>query len=412
MTVGHITRIFSALFIISTIFFAGCSQSPPPPEPSESVDPIKEQPEGARFIKLSDSEACTVSQTLTIGKQGMRSWMDFAPALKRSAIYVSRKSQRKLALDQYGLKVTWQTLATSIERMQLLLPKLDTNPELLAKNFTFYRLDADPQFTGYYEPALQASITRKPGYAYPLYAKPSDLQVLNLEDIHPRWKGQRAIYRIDSGKAVPYYDRKAIDLNGALGSRGLEIAWAKDPLDIFFLQIQGSGRLLLEDGTTTHILYAGKNGRRYVSLGRVMLEKGLLPKDGISMQAIRQYFVDNPEDTYKLLSTNPSYVFFRLAEDGPYGAMGQTLTPRVSLATDPSYIPLGSMFLFDVPMPGKNEQGAFQYGEHLKGLGLAQDTGGAIKEHHLDFFSGYGEEATWIAGHMNTNGAVWLLLPK
>lgn len=409
MTVGHITRILSALLIISTIFFAGCSQSPPP---TESVDPVIEQPEGERFIKLSDSEADTVIQTLTIGKQGMQSWMDFAPALERSALYVSRKPQSKLALNKYGLKVTWKTLAEAIKRMQLLLPKLDANPELLAKNFTFYRLDADPQFTGYYEPALQASLTKKPGYAYPLYAKPSDLQVLNLEDIHPRWKGQRAIYRIDSGKAVPYYDRKAIDLNGALNSRGLEIAWAKDPLDIFFLQIQGSGRLLLEDGSTTHILYDGKNGRPYVSLGRVMLRKGLLPKDGVSMQAIRKYFDDNPEDTYKLLATNPSYVFFKLSDSGPYGAMGQTLTPRVSLATDPSFIPLGSMFLFDVPMPEKNEKGAFQYGDNMKGLGLAQDTGGAIKKHHLDLFSGYGEEATWIAGHMNTDGAVWLLLPK
>ncbi|SIO32404.1 murein transglycosylase A [Halodesulfovibrio marinisediminis] len=409
MTVRNITQILSALLIITTLFFAGCSQSPPPPEPS---DPVKEQPEGARFIQLSDTEACSVSQTLTIGKQGMHSWMDFAPALERSAKYVSRKPQSKLALNKYGLKVTWKTLATSIERLQLLLPKLDSNPELLAQHFIFYRIDADPLFTGYYEPALQASLVKKPGYAYPLYSKPADLMTLNLADFHPRWKSQRAYYRIESGKAVPYYDRKSIDMKGALEERNLEIAWAKDPLDIFFLQIQGSGRLILEDGSTKHILYAGKNGHKYVSLGRVMRDKGLLPKDGISMQAIRKYFDENPEETYKLLATNPSYVFFRLADNGPYGSMGQPLTPRVSLATDPSFIPLGSMFLFDVPLPEKDEKGAFQYGDSLKGLGLAQDTGGAIKKHHLDFFSGYGEDATWIAGHMNTKGAVWLLLPK
>ncbi|MEZ0574906.1 murein transglycosylase A [Halodesulfovibrio aestuarii] len=409
MTVRHISRILTALLIISTVFFAGCSQSPPPTEPSE---PTTEQPEGARFIKLNESEARTVSQTLTISKQGIRSWVDFAPSLEYSARYVAQKPQCKLALDRYGLKVTWETLAKSIKRMQVLLPQLDAHPELLAKFFTFYRLDADPQFTGYYEPALQASLSRKKGYTCPLYAKPSDLQVLNLGDIHPRWKGQRALYRIESGKAVPYYDRKAIDINGVLKSRNLEIAWAKDPLDIFFLQIQGSGRLLLDDGSTKHILYSGKNGRPYVSLGRVMLNRGLLPKDGISMQSIRKYFDEHPKDAYKLLATNPSYVFFKLADSGPYGAMGQPLTPRVSLATDPSFIPLGSVFLFDVPLPEKDEQGAFQYGENIKGLGLAQDTGGAIKKHHLDFFSGYGEEATWIAGHMNTNGAVWLLLPK
>jgi membrane-bound lytic murein transglycosylase A len=412
LTVRHITRILTALFAISAIFYAGCSQSPQPTVPAEVPSPVEEQPEGSRFIQLSETEACSVSQTLTIGKQGIRSWMDFAPSLQRSATYVAKKPQDKIALDQYGLQVTWKTIALWLQKMQALLPQLDADPQLLAKHFTFYRLDSDPQFTGYYEPALQASLVKKAGYSYPIYAKPHDLQVLKLEKIHPRWKGQRAYYRIENGKAVPYYDRKAIDIDGVLDSQHLEIAWAKDPLDIFFLQIQGSGRLLLNDGSTKHILYAGKNGRQYVSLGRVMYRRGLLPKDGISMQAIRKYFTENPENTYQLLATNPSYVFFRLSDTGPFGSMGQTLTPRVSFATDPSYLPLGSVFLFDVPMPEKSTEGTFQYGENMAGLGLAQDTGGAIKEHHLDFFSGYGETATWIAGHMNTNGAVWLLLPK
>lgn len=412
MTVRHIARILATLLAFTTLFFAGCSQPPKPVVQENIPSPVEEQPEGERFIQLSDSEARTVSQSLAISKQGMRSWMNFAPALDRSIAYVAKKPQQKLALDQYGLQVSWKTMAVSLQRMRALLPKLDAHPELLAENFTFFRLDSDPQFTGYYEPALKASLEKKAGYAYPLYSKPADLFMLNLEDIHPRWKGQRAYYRIENGRAVPYYDRKAIDMKGVLHAQQLEIAWAKDPLDIFFLQIQGSGRLILPDGSTKHILYAGKNGRQYVSLGRVMCRKGLLPKDGISMQAIRKYFTENPEDTYKLLATNPSYVFFRLSDSGPYGSMGQPLTPRVSLATDPSYLPLGSMLLFDVPMPEKSAAGTFQYGENLAGFGLAQDTGGAIKEHHLDFFSGYGEEATWIAGHMNTNGAVWLLLPK
>ena len=416
MTQKKIINILSALIIIGTIFVAGCGKRPTSTQPEKPVveKPAEtEQPEeNARFVKVSESEARNIARSITIEKQGMKSWTEYATAIDRSATYVSKKPQEKLALNRYGVQVKWKTLAKSLQCMKALLPKLDANPELLAKHFTFYRLDSDPLFTSYYEPALQASLTRKAGYSYPIYGLPDDLQSLKLSQFHPRWKGQRTYYRIKDGKAVPYYDRKEIDVKGALKSRNLEIAWAKDPLDIFFLQIQGSGRLLLEDGTTTHVLYAGKNGRQYVSLGRVMRNKGLLPKDGISMQAIRSYFDQNPEKTYDLLSTNPSYVFFRLSDTGPYGSIAQVLTPRVSLATDPAYLPLGGLLVFNVAMPEKDAEGKFQYGEELTGLGLAQDTGGAIKKHHIDFFSGYGKEATWIAGHMSKNGGAWLLLPK
>ncbi|MCG8529638.1 MAG: MltA domain-containing protein [Desulfovibrionales bacterium] len=413
MTTKLTLRTTSVLILITLFCFAGCAKRQAPiQEPTAPAEPVVTQPEGERFIRLSDREACEVVRSITLSQQYINSWTDLTPAIKRSAYYVSKKPQDKLALDRYGLQVSWGTLRTSLQQMAELLPRLDANPELLAQHFTFYRLDSDPQFTGYYEPALEASLTRKAGYSYPIYGVPNDLLQLDLGQFHPRWQGQRTYYRMQDGKAVPYYDRKAIDVNGALATRNLEIAWAKNPLDIFFLQIQGSGRLLLEDGTTKHILYAGKNGQRYVSLGKVMRDKGLLPKDGISMQAIRKYFDNNPKQTFDLLSSNPSYVFFRLSDSGPYGSIGQPLTPRVSFATDPSYLPLGGMMLFSVALPQKDAEGKFQYGDEITGFGLAQDTGGAIKAHHVDFFSGYGKNATWVAGHMNKTGAMWLLLPK
>jgi membrane-bound lytic murein transglycosylase A len=223
---------------------------------------------------------------------------------------------------------------------------------------------------------------------------------------------------VENGEVVPYHDRETIDSGGALEGKGLEIAWVQDPADIFFLQVQGSGRLIMPDGTEKHVLYAGKNGREYVSLGRVMKERGLLPADGISMQSIRAYLAAHPEKERELLNTNPSYVFFRLSDDGPYGSINQVLTPWVSLATDRATLPLGSAMLFSVPRPlpatvqQHGTDGRAYAEQPFTGIGLAQDTGGAIKEHRIDLFSGSGELAEFVAGHLAARGSVYLLLPR
>jgi membrane-bound lytic murein transglycosylase A len=250
--------------------------------------------------------------------------------------------------------------------------------------------------TGYYEPEIRGSRERRPGYEVPVYAKPADLL-----DADPA-TGARGRGRVDeSGTYVLYYDRTEIE-EGVLAGRGLEIAWVADPADLFFLQIQGSGRLRLPDGGVMRIGYAGQNGREYVAIGRLLRERGLVHPP-VSMQRIREWLSANPEAGRSLMRENKSYVFFQeLTGPGPLGALGRPVTPRVTVAADPRFVPLGAPVL----LSGMSDPRA-------DGLWVAQDTGGAIRgANRFDTFWGPGEEAAAIAGGMQARGRAWLLLPR
>jgi membrane-bound lytic murein transglycosylase A len=360
------------------------------------------------FVRLKHDKAKRIVREIDLHEQGVSSWDDLRPALERSLEYASSRPDLDLAVDRYGLQVPWQEIEQSLERLINLLPKLKYDPGLLAEYFRWYSLKRSPLFTGYYEPQIEASLEYSPEYSHPIYGKPQDLKVADLGEFHPRFDDTRLVYRIEDGQIEPYFDREAIDQGGALLERAPIIAWAKDPVDIFFLQIQGSGRLVLPDGRVQHIGYASKNGRQYVSLGRVMHELGYIDKGQMSMQSIRRYLQNNPELLPEILFTNPSYVFFRLLDGGPYGAMNRELTPMVSLAVDPQYLALGSAMVFSVDLPGKTSEDTLP----LTGFGLAQDVGGAIKDHHLDLFCGTGPRAKYTAGHLKKRGEVYLLLPN
>jgi membrane-bound lytic murein transglycosylase A len=249
--------------------------------------------------------------------------------------------------------------------------------------------------TGYYEPEIRGSRVRQPGFEVPVYAKPPELL-----DSNPL-TGERGRGRLDeSGNYVLYHDRGEIE-EGALAGRGLEIAWAADPVDLFFLQIQGSGRLRLPDGSVMRIGYAGQNGREYVALGRLIRERGLM-EPPFTMQRIVEWLRANPDDGRELMRENKSYVFFReLTGPGPLGALNRPVTPRVTVAADPRFVPLGTpVLLLEMSDPRAN------------GLWVAQDTGGAIRgPNRFDTFWGAGEEAALIAGGMQARGRAYLLLP-
>jgi membrane-bound lytic murein transglycosylase A len=249
--------------------------------------------------------------------------------------------------------------------------------------------------TGYYEPEIEGSRVPLPGYV-PIYRLPSDLVRCSKPD------GTSGRGRVDeTGTCVLYFTRPEIE-DGALANRGLELAWAKDPVDLFFLEIQGSGRVRFPDGSVMRVGYAGQNGREYVAIGRLLRERGILPSGGASMQAIKEWIRANPDQGRELMRENLSYIFFKeLTGPGPVGALNVPVTAHGTVAADPKFVPLGAPIYLAVDRPD------------AYGLWVAQDTGGAIKgPNRFDTFWGAGPEATQTAGGMAANGVAYILLPK
>ncbi len=261
--------------------------------------------------------------------------------------------------------------------------------------------------TGYYEPEIAGVRTRQPGFDQPVYRLPPDLVRGWPEEIPPEQRtGKPPLGRYDAdGKFLPYYERAEI-VGGALADKGLEIAWAADPVEFFFLQVQGSGRLTAPDGSVMRIGFAGQNGREYAGIGSIMRSQGLLGSGpgqyAGSMQGIMQYIREHPAEGQALMNQNKSWIFFKeLTGDGPLGALNVPVRARSSVATDPAYVPLGAPVLLQMDRA------------EASGLWIAQDTGGAIKgANRFDTFWGAGAEARSIAGGMSAHGTALLLLPK
>lgn len=261
--------------------------------------------------------------------------------------------------------------------------------------------------TGYYEPLLRGSRIRNDRYAVPLYAAPDDLVSVDLSAVVPETKNLRLRGRVVGRKLVPYWSRAEIE-NGTAALDGRELLWVDDAVDLFFLQVQGSGRVELDGGEIVRVGYADQNGHPYRSVGRLLVERGELSVDQASMQGIKAWGRANPEKLDALLRENPSYVFFRELPpngDGPFGSLGVALTAGRSLAVDPSVVPLGAPVFIDSTRPASPEP--------LRRLMVAQDTGGAIKGSvRADFFWGFGPEAGEQAGRMRQPLRLWVLLPR
>lgn len=255
--------------------------------------------------------------------------------------------------------------------------------------------------TGYYEPEIQGSRTRDAANQVPVYAKPDDLVEIDLGTFTETLKGRLISGRVSGLKFVPYYDRGEID-DGAIAGQVPVIAWAADPIEFFFLQIQGSGRLKLADGSVMRIGYAGQNGRDYVGIGALMRDRGLVVPGQLSMQGIMAWLRANSDQGRAIMRENKSFVFFReIMGEGPIGALGIPVRGRVSVAVDPSFVPLGAPMWLDLDRP------------EASGLWIAQDTGGAIKgANRVDTFWGAGEEARRIAGGMSGRGPAYILVPR
>jgi membrane-bound lytic murein transglycosylase A len=261
-------------------------------------------------------------------------------------------------------------------------------------------------FTGYYEPELRGSLTRSARFPVPLYARPDDLVTVDLGAFRDELRGQRIAGRVENGTLRPYEPRARI-VEGALGNRGRPLVWVDDATEAFFLEVQGSGRVVLEDGRVLRVGFAAQNGHPYVPIGRVLVERGALPREGVSMQSIKAWLAANPGEAAAIRNANPSYVFFRTLDgDGPLGSEGVALTPGRSLAVDRSFLPMGVPVFLDADDP-------LDPRARVARLMMAQDTGGAIRGPvRGDVFWGAGRDAEERAGRMRSTGRAWLLLPR
>ena len=383
-----------AIALASLSLLSACVSRPvEPPSVEAPVSPAP-QPKPAPPVKPTPAPAPVGANARVVGI-----------ALAQPKILRADDAARALE----AFKISCPAVTRREDRSRLTVPsdwravcaEAATLPANQAAGFFYHRFDwvrvgnGEAFATGYYEPELLGSRVRASGYNTPIYRTPPDLTRCTRPD------GGTGRGRIDaSGRCVLYYTRAEIEA-GALAGRGLELGWAADPIELFFLQIQGSGRVKLPDGSVMRIGYAEQNGREYVAIGRLLRERGILQPGAAGMREIVAWMRANPEAGRALMRENLSYVFFRELTTPPLGSLGLPVSARATVAVDPLFVPYGAPAFLTVDRPEAN------------GLWIAQDTGGAIKgANRFDTFWGAGPEATRIAGGMSASGQALVLIPK
>lgn len=339
---------------------------------------------------------------LSPANMGLASWMDLAPALQGSLDYAEQWEPNSRAIEHSGQVVTWGQVVASLRRLQELLPGLDADQSPLEREFQWLGITPNVHFTGYFTPVLEASPVRAPGFDAPIYRLPEEL-AQNLAWCLPTHSCPDSAFTSKVIRPdVPFLSRELIDLDGGLDGRNLEMAWLRHPMDTYELMLEGSGMLVFPDGTRRMAQFAGLNGSQGQSLIGYLVRTGQLPRHGASMQAAQKWWDAHPDGRRALLRAAGSYVFFRYNQSNqPVGTAGSTLMPWVSMAVDPSVLPLGGIVVYNIPG---------QPGGVRNGLGFAQDTGGAIRMRRIDMYTGEGPSAYAQAINIYTVGKVWLLL--
>jgi membrane-bound lytic murein transglycosylase A len=296
-------------------------------------------------------------------------------------------------------------------------PTLSALEEFIRSDYLVYQSvggkDGQVLFTGYFEPILDGSKTESDEYPYPIYGEPEDLSVVDLSLFSPEFKGKKIVGRVEGKTFVPYYDREEIDEEGVLEGKAPVLAYLKDPVALCFLHIQGSGKVVFPDKRIINLKYHSKNGRPYRSIGQKLIDMGKITPAEMSMQKIYEYLHAHPEDISTVLNYNPSYVFFNISHDGPFGAMNVKITPNRSLAIDRSLFPLSVLSFIEVKKPITDNSGKISDWTDCKRFMLNQDTGGAITgPARADIFWGNGAYAELAAGHLKHRGNLYVLVLK
>ena len=340
-------------------------------------------------------------------------------AVSRTRAYLAGLSRATIPLGDRQVPREWAL--KSAERFSELLTRHGlgaTFYEAVQKEFDWISVaghdgQGKVHVTGYYLPLLEARMKPDSRFRFPLYGVPKDLVRVNLGAFHPRFEGEAIVARLEGGKVLPYFSRKAIDDEGALAGKGLELAWVDDEMARYSLMVQGSGLLRFEDGRIVNVNYAGANGHAYKSLGKALIADGKIPAEQISMPAIEAYFRERPEELRETLNRNPSYVFFKLAPEGPYGSDGIALTPGRAIAADKRLFGSGLIGYLTYPRARFAPDGSVAAWEAGSRFVLDQDTGGAIKgPGRVDVYWGGGPEAALRAGTLNGDARLWYLLLK
>src|SRR5438094_6086828 len=362
---------------------AGCAQLPEKPCPV--CPPPKPAPERAQYIETSFASVPGWDSTSL--EPSLRAFMAGCPRASGAMINACAIGSTIAIGDEAGARRFFETTFTAFA-----LVSTESGDTGLA--------------TGYYEPILRGSRTRSELNRFPIFGVPDDLVVVDLAAVAPEVRNLRLRGRVEGKRVVPYYSRAEIESRGE-SFRAPVLGWTADAVELFFLQIQGSGQLELENGERIRLGYAEQNGHPYRSLGRYLVERGELKLEEASMQGIKAWAATNPAKLQDALNVNASYVFFRESADprGPLGALGVPLVPQYSLAVDRRFIPLGAPVFLATTYPLSEEP--------LLRLAAAHDTGGAIRGVvRADFFWGTGGEAGSSAGRMRQTARMWLLWPR
>jgi membrane-bound lytic murein transglycosylase A len=396
-----LTRFHRGFFFYFLLFFlAGCVQRVPvvPPEPTPALQ------------RVAPAEVPLFSDDM--GFDGL-SW-----AIDQSLVYLKKVSPDReflFANDRYLTGYMIRSLATFREFLDT-RPSAQEVTDFLRQRYLVYQCtgnggDRQVLFTGYYEPVLHGSLTQSDRYRFPVYTMPDDLIRIDLSRFHPRFSGERIVGRVENGQVLPYHDREAISFEGRLQGKADVIAWVDDRIDLFFLHIQGSGKIFLENGDVLNVHYQSSNGRPYRSIGRLLIDEGKIDKSQMSMQKIREYLEQHPTEMRRILSYNPSYVFFRSEKGGPVGALGVPLTPGRSLATDRRLFPDAALTFVETEKPLIDGSGTITEWSPLNRFMMNQDTGGAISgPDRADVYWGADAYAALAAGHLQHPGRLYFFV--
>ena len=397
----HLGLRIGALLLL-LLCLTGCERAAKtPPPPTVPLAPLRLLTLGELPLFSDDSDFAALDE-----------------AIQHSLTYLQRlPPERVFSVGEETL--TADMMLRGLSQFDAFLQTAPTPPQLndfVRTHYRVYRAVGTSAaeavlFTGYYEPIIAGS--RAPGvdFGVPVLGRPDDLVTIDLERFAARFKGEILTGRLQGDHLVPYFERREITNPALFGNRAKPIAWVADPLDLFFLQVQGSGQIELQDGSRLRVQYHGTNGHPYRSIGRHLIETGKIPREEMSMQRIRSYLQAHPEEIEHVLNQNPSFVFFKIAEGGPLGALNVPLTPGRSIALDRRIFPPAALCFIQSQKPVTDSTGQIVQWRPFSRFVLNQDTGGAIQgPGRADLFWGSGEIAEISAGHLQHPGSLFFLV--